>query len=252
MSQRVKIEPVCPCHSKYDASAQSVITNPPEGVLRPGGLRLTRQIVDACAFARGMKVIDLGCGTGITVEYLVNTLGLCAAGVDISEERLQQGRARNAGLRLIQAAGEALPFADSSVDGILAECSLSVMQDLPQVLAEIARVLLPGGKLAVTDMYVRLDSVLQTSCTNKGQTVGIRNYSELMKLFKGQGFKILHWEDQTAFLKEFVAMYIMEHGSAEALWQCMLNRQQDKQLSRQSLKSDLGYFALIAEKCADR
>lgn len=231
-----------------DDYAQCVIAKPPEGVLRPGGLRLTKQVIDTCAFARGAKVLDIGCGTGITVEYLCNIYDLCAVGIDISEERLQQGRTYNAGLRLIQAAGEALPFASNSIDGVLAECSLSVMQDTSRVLAEIERVLVPGGKLAVTDMYVRMGSVLQASCAYKGQKSGIRSYSELTSLLKGQGFRILAWEDQTAFLKEFVAMYIMEHGSAEALWQCMANRQQDKQLSSQALKSGLGYFSLIAEK----
>lgn len=225
---------------------QGVIAKPPEGVLRPGGLRLTKRLVEACAFAQGAKVVDVGCGTGITVEYLHNEYGLCAAGIDISEERLQQGRERTAGLRLIRAAGEALPFSDSSVQGVLAECSLSVMQDAVRVLAEMNRILVPGGKLAITDLYARHQA--STVLHGGDCTSGIKTYGKLTKILEKTGFRIIVWEDQSTFLKEFVARFIMEHGSAEALWQCIAVRQKDEQLSPQVIKSGLGYFSLIAEK----
>lgn len=236
----------CPCQDTAYDREQGVIAGPPEGVLRPGGLRLTQRLIEACAFARGAKVVDVGCGTGITVEYMHNMCGLCAAGVDSSEARLQQGRERTAGLRLMRAAGEALPFSDNSVHGVLAECSLSVMQDAGRVLAEMHRILVPGGKLAVTDLYIRPrdDAAPDAECIS-----GIKNDRELTNLLEEKGFRIMLWEDQSACLKEFVARFIMEHGSAEALWQCIAKRQKDKALSPQAIKSGLGYFLLVAEKC---
>jgi ubiquinone/menaquinone biosynthesis C-methylase UbiE len=220
----------------------------PEGVLHPGGLQLTKRLVNACAFSRGAKVVDVGCGTGFTVEYLHNECGLCAAGVDISEICLQRGRARTAGLRLTRADGEALPFTSNSVQGVLTECSLSVMGDTGRVLAEINRILVPGGKLAITDLYFR--TALSAGYT--AQTGGVKTNDELVKMLRERGFSVNIWEDQSAYLKEFVARFIMEHGSAETLWQCLALRQKDKQLSQQMLKRGLGYFLLVAEKQPDR
>lgn len=222
----------------------------PEGVLRPGGLRLTEKLIDACAFLAGGKIVDVGCGTGITVEYLRDKYGFCAAGVDISATRLQQGRARTAGLRLLRAEGEALPFADNSVNGVLAECSLSVMQDTGLVLSEIWRILMPGGKLGVTDLYFRQASgaIMPGGTTDAGHKTGIMNYDALKQLLEEKGFKTVFWEDHSDSLKEFVARFIMEHGSADELWQCLALRQKDKQLSQQTLKCGLGYFLLVAEK----
>jgi hypothetical protein len=71
-------------------------------------------------------------------------------------------------------------------------------------------------------------------------------------MLRERGFSVIFWEDQSAYLKEFVARFIMEHGSAETLWQCLALRQKDKQLSQQTLKRGLGYFLLVAEKQPDR
>lgn len=245
--QRGEGEAACRCHGTF--IEQGVIANPPEGVLRPGGLRLTRRLAGVCAFVRGAKIVDVGCGTGITVEYLRDNYGLCAAGVDIAEIRLQEGRVRTAGLPLMRADGAALPFADKSVDGVLAECSLSIMRDLGKVLAEMYRILAPGGKLAITDMYMRDDSAVRARCARNADCAsGVKTYSEWTEILAEQGFCLKVWEDQSVYLKEFVARYIMEHGSTDALWQCLDQRLEDYALSRQVLKSKLGYFLLVAEK----
>lgn len=223
----------------------------PDGVLRPGGLRLTEQLINACAFRPGAKVADVGCGTGITVQYLRDKYSVVATGIDISATRVQLGRARTAGLRLICAAGEALPFADNSLDGVLAECSLSVMQDADRVLTETWRVLAPGGKFGATDMYFRpmaKGDTLSDHLPEANSKTGIMDYDELTKLLTARGFKITIWKDQSDYLKEFVARFIMEHGSAETLWQCLALRQKGRQFSQQELKKGLGYYLLLAEK----
>ncbi|WWV70642.1 Demethylrebeccamycin-D-glucose O-methyltransferase [Sporomusa ovata DSM 2662] len=193
----------------------------------PGGLTLTRQVAKYCAFMPGAKVLDVGCGTGVTMEYLQDACGLQAVGVDVSEARLEQGRKRSPHLQFIQAAGESLPFADVSFDGVITECSLSVMQDAGTVLTEISRVLVSGGKLAITDVYLPVSD----------STAGYLNRNQLKKMLEKSGFTIVVWEDQSAFLREFIACYIMEYGSVEELWQCV-----------SIPKTKAGYFLLVAEK----
>ncbi|MBP2637625.1 MAG: Glycine/sarcosine/dimethylglycine N-methyltransferase [Firmicutes bacterium] len=193
----------------------------------PGGLELTKMVVDYCGFAPGAKIVDIGCGAGVTVEYLCGNYKLQAVGVDISLERLQQGHRRSPGLALIQASGDHLPFANGTYDGVIAECSLSVIQQQETVLAECARVLTKGGKLAITDMY----------CLDDDNNAGYLNNNFLLKILRESGFKVVIWEDHSTLLRQFVASYIMKYGTVEKLRQC---------LSIPKIK--LGYFLLVAEK----
>ncbi|SMD11576.1 DVU_1556 family methyltransferase [Sporomusa malonica] len=222
-----------------------------DGVIRPGGVVLTKRLLDYCAFPPLAKIVDVGCGTGITVEYLRDVHGLNVVGVDLSEERLRQGRERSADLDLVQAPGEDMPFTDASVDGVLAECSLSVMQDISKALAEFCRILTPGGKLALTDIYVRNvgDTSQVGNMPDSGCISGYLTHGSLTKMLKEKGFKIIAWEDQSDFLREFVACFIMEYGSVEKLWQCLSTRINDRQICEPTPKTTkLGYFLLVAEK----
>jgi len=193
----------------------------------PGGLTLTKRVAEYCTFIPGAKILDVGCGTGVTMEYLQDTCGLQAVGVDVSLVRLEQGRKRLPYLQFIQAAGESLPIVDVSFDGVITECSLSVMQDAGTVITEISRILIPGGKLAITDIYLPISD----------SSAGYLNRNQLKTMLEKAGFTIIVWEDQSAFLREFIACYIMEYGSMEELWQCV-----------SIPKTKLGYFLLVAEK----
>jgi ubiquinone/menaquinone biosynthesis C-methylase UbiE len=218
----------------------SIFTKKINSVIRPGGLALTKHLADFCAFPVGGKVIDVGCGTGITVEYLCNKWKLQASGVDPSVMLLQQGKKRSPRLNMIQATGENLPFTSCSVDGVIAECSLSVMQDVGKVLAEISRTLVPQGKLAITDIYIRQpDNVLSLSSDScVGSICSVMTKGVLKQLLEKNGFKTIIWEDQSACLKEFIACFIMEHGSLEELCHTLPTIKTTK----------LGYFLLVAEK----
>jgi SAM-dependent methyltransferase len=213
----------------------------------PGGLVLTQQVIAYCAFAAGAKVVDIGCGAGTTVEYLRTVCGLDAVGVDLSEARLEQGRTRSAGLPLLLAAGEQLPFADAAVDGVIAECSLSVMH-ADKVVAESSRILVDGGRLAITDVYVRNPDDSLSACRLPGAGVG----RDLTRLLAENEFQIIVWEDRSVLLPEFVASYIMEHGSLEDAWQCFAGNAL-RQSARQTMnRPRLGYFLLVAKKRSTR
>lgn len=214
----------------------SIFANFQSRVIRPGGLQLTRRLLEYCAFEKGAKVVDIGCGAGITVQYLRDVCDLCAMGIDLSEQFLQQARERVPELPVLWAAGEHLPFPENSFEGVIAECSLSVMEDANKVLAECGRILISGGKLAITDVYI-------LTAENNGplsDETGAMTYVQFKKIVENNGFNITVWEDQSIFLKEFVACFIMEHGLAEELWQCGFTQAKERK--------KLGYFLSVAEK----
>jgi SAM-dependent methyltransferase len=98
----------------------------------------------------GRRVLEIGCGAGQCGRWLVSQ-GATAAGIDLSHRQLHHAGLLDArtGLRfpVAQADAQRLPFADAAFD---AACSsygaLPFVADVPAVLAEVMRVLRPGGR----------------------------------------------------------------------------------------------------------
>lgn len=96
------------------------------------------------------RVLELGCGTG---RLLCRIDAPVRIGVDISPAMLQ--RARQRGLAVVRADAHALPFASASFDAILAPRGLFRYLDYERAFREHARVLAPGGRLAVHQYAAR-------------------------------------------------------------------------------------------------
>jgi 2-polyprenyl-6-hydroxyphenyl methylase / 3-demethylubiquinone-9 3-methyltransferase len=97
---------------------------------------------------QGRSLLDVGCGGGILAEDFAR-LGCQVTGVDPSAPSLDAARqhAEQAGLRITyrQSGGEALPFGDATFDIVCCCDVLEHVDDVDAVIAEIARVLRPGG-----------------------------------------------------------------------------------------------------------
>jgi ubiquinone/menaquinone biosynthesis C-methylase UbiE len=143
------------CSTFYE---QDWVRNLAEDIFHPGGEDLTRRTIVAMDLPAHSTVADLGCGTGTTALMLARDFNLQVSGVDLSaaniERAIERTDTNSAAVRFIQADAQKLPFEDNQLDGILAECSFSLFADQAAVLAEIKRVLKPGGKLAITDMAI--------------------------------------------------------------------------------------------------
>ena len=97
---------------------------------------------------RATAALDVGCGGGFISEEAAR-MGFVTTGIDPSEGSLRAAadHARLSGLdiRYLQGEGESLPFADRSFGVVFCCDVLEHVRDLPKVIAEIARVLEPGG-----------------------------------------------------------------------------------------------------------
>lgn len=95
-------------------------------------------------------LVDIGCGSGIFTQLLVDA-GYDCVGVDLSYALLQRGKQDAPRLAFLQADVEALPFPEASLDVLILSCLLHHLPDLTRCIAEVHRVLKPGGCFVAFD-----------------------------------------------------------------------------------------------------
>ncbi|GAB3744685.1 class I SAM-dependent methyltransferase [Amycolatopsis oliviviridis] len=96
------------------------------------------------------RVLDLGCGDGFLLDLLARA-GHQVAGVDLSSADLALARQRPSlhGVPLTTGRAQELPFPDGGFDACVSHMAFMLMSDIDQVATELARVLAPGGRLAL-------------------------------------------------------------------------------------------------------
>jgi phosphatidylethanolamine/phosphatidyl-N-methylethanolamine N-methyltransferase len=110
------------------------------------------------------SVLEVGVGTGLSLEHY--RADLRVTGIDYSGEMLTKARARvdRMGLRHVEALRQmdarTLDFPDHSFDAVAAMHVLSVVPEPEQVMSEIVRVLKPGGRVVITNHFVRRAGLL--------------------------------------------------------------------------------------------
>ena len=152
-----------------------------------------REALAALDLQPGDLFLDVGSGTGAAVRAAAATAER-AVGADISPEMIRRAGALAAGLpraEFVVADSEELPFPDGSFTAVLCTSSLHHYPDPQRALAEMARVLARGGRLAVADgtrdrLAARLaDRVLRRLDRSH---IGLLRTDELVGLVRGAGF----------------------------------------------------------------
>jgi arsenite methyltransferase len=126
----------------------------------------------------GEVVLDLGSGGGIDVILSAKRVGPSgtAYGLDMTDEMLALGRknAAEAGVtnvHFLKGVIEQIPLPAGSVDVVISNCVINLSVDKPTVLAEMARVLKPGGRLGILDV-VSEDHLTPDERAERGSYVG--------------------------------------------------------------------------------
>ncbi len=122
-----------------------------------GGLAATMRLMELIRPQESDYVLDVGCGVGIAAAFLVQKYGCHVVGVDITPRMLDRARERaeRKGVTALTdfrvADMHALPFEDGRFDAVIAESAICFSNEKEGVLAEMIRVVKPGGKVAFTE-----------------------------------------------------------------------------------------------------
>lgn len=110
-----------------------------------------RAVLELLPDPAGRAALDLGCGSGRYLRLLLARGATRVIGLDLSPDMLQ--RAREVTGRLVRGDARALPLASCSVDLIVCGLVVEDVSDVRGVVAEMARVLAPGGSVVYSDIH---------------------------------------------------------------------------------------------------
>ncbi len=117
-------------------------------------------MVERVVGAEPALVLDVACGPGAVTRRLAKRTSARIVGLDLSEPMLRQGQANVESARLagrvarVHGRGERLPFADATFDALTFTYLLRYVRDPAATLAELARVVKPGGPIASLEFAV--------------------------------------------------------------------------------------------------
>ncbi|QYZ78673.1 methyltransferase domain-containing protein [Methanofollis formosanus] len=153
-----------------------------------------------CCLPKGGDLLDIGCGTGLFMNYYLSHGGGRAVGLDLSPAMLREGRSRNRLDHLITGTADYLPFRDNSFDAVSSILAFSYVQDPAAMLDEVYRVLRPGGRVAICTLGHNLFTAALPAVYKIGEKVhwgrvGVGDFDEhyysdeeICALFTAAGF----------------------------------------------------------------
>jgi cyclopropane fatty-acyl-phospholipid synthase-like methyltransferase len=118
---------------------------------------LTRRMIDAAALEPGLRVLDVGCGSGapacgLAEEFGVEVVGITTSGVGVETARQTAQERGLTGVSFEQRDGTDNGFPDESFDRAWILEASHLMRDKAALISECARVLRPGGRLVLCDL----------------------------------------------------------------------------------------------------
>jgi SAM-dependent methyltransferase len=164
--------------------------------------------------SRASRFLDLGCGPGGPLTYLVRGVGCQGCGIDVSAKAIAAGRERVASLGLegLVSLREAdlnqpMPYADGSFDAVMSLDVILHLRDRLSAFREVARVLSPAGKFLFTDAGVVTGAISDQEVRLRA----IHGYTQFVppgfneRMLEFAGFRLLESADRSPSLLKAAA-----------------------------------------------
>jgi SAM-dependent methyltransferase len=119
--------------------------------------RYAEKLLRSVDFEAGGKYLDVGCGNGAAPIHIARTFGLDVTGIDVDPEQIEAAQARGQGIdnaRFMTVGGTQLPFSEGEFDIIFTNKVTHHIPNWQDVVAEMVRVLKPGGYLIYSDFVL--------------------------------------------------------------------------------------------------
>jgi ubiquinone/menaquinone biosynthesis C-methylase UbiE len=215
----------------------------------PGGLAASEFLLNKTNIDKSWRVLDLGCGAGHTSAHIAKKYGCFVNGIDISSAALENAVALYKNepyfdrLQFEQADLSQLPFSDAYFNAVLCESVLLFNEQKESALAEMTRIIKPGGFLVLNEL-----------CIADGANEKIREYfarpefggylCEAQRLNSGLsalGFTIKVHDESTFNLLEQVKADFAQFGNMKGVYQLLELAHQT--LTNKEVRQDLWQVA---------
>jgi phosphoethanolamine N-methyltransferase len=183
-----------------------------EGFLSPGGRAEVARILDGQDIA-GCSVLDIGCGAGGIDVALVRDHGAAyVTGLDVEDTVLAAARALvarerlEARIGLVKVAPGPLPFPPGSFDVVFSKDSIVHIPDKHSLMAEVFRVLKPGGRFLASDWLVGHDGPLSPQMAEyvaaEGLDFGMASPARYQDAMRAAGFRAIATLSRNGWYRE--------------------------------------------------
>ncbi len=176
----------------------------PRRIFPPGGADLYRQVARLTGLAPGMELLDVACGKGVPLDFLVREHGVQGTGVEadprlIAEtERHFKTEGMAAEVSLQEASSLDLPFRDETFDVVIGEIGLAATVDPRNAIRELVRVARPGGWVVLIQLVWKapIDEDRKRALSEHLGATPLMGV-ELRRVLLDAGVGDLHMEDWT-------------------------------------------------------
>ena len=176
----------------------------------PGGIDLTKRLINSLNIKKGDRVLDVACGMGTTTLLVDEQFESSVTGVDFSEHNIERAQeiasSKNASAEFKVGDAMNLPLEDASVDHLICECAVSTFVDQPAAVNDFYRVLKSGGTLAISDMVLNgaLPSKLEKLLAPWTCLASAKSAAGYQQLLLDAGFVVTSYSDESQSLLDLV------------------------------------------------
>ena len=192
-----------------------------------GGVEATQTLVELCGVGPGARVLDVGCGVGITACWLAKKYACRVVGVDLREKMVEHSRARAKREGLAErvefraADAQALPLDDDHFDIVITESVTAFPADKARAAREYARVTRPGGAVGLNEAtWLKFPPPQEISAwlaRSAGAEPTPLTDAEWVVLLENAGLKVIVGKTYSIDLREESQSLVRRYGLGEAL-----------------------------------